>query len=448
MPTLSAVILAAGMSTRMKSKTVKVLHPIAGVPMIRYVLDNVATAGADPIVLVVGHGGQQVRDAVGQRPLYVEQLERLGTGHALLQARPALEGRGGAVLCLYGDMPLIRPQTLQRLIETQRRSKAVMALVTVGGEDSMGFGHIMRNAAGQVQAIVEEKVATPAELAIKEYNAGIYCFESDWLWPRLAALPVSASGEYYLTDMLAVAVGESRPVASIECSDVSEVLGINNRVQLAQAEALVRAAVCRAHMLNGVTIVNPAATYIDAAATIAADTVIYPNSFILGNTRIGQDCQIGPNSQMRDAVIGDGCRVWASCLEDVTIADGVSIGPFSHLRAGTQLGKHTYVGNFAEIKNSTLGEHVHMGHFSYLGDATVGDNANISAGIITCNFDGEKKNPTIIEDHAFLGSDTLLIAPVKVGKRARTGAGSVVTHDLPADTLSYGVPARVVKKNN
>jgi bifunctional UDP-N-acetylglucosamine pyrophosphorylase / glucosamine-1-phosphate N-acetyltransferase len=446
-PMMAAVILAAGKSTRMKSKIVKVLHPIAGVPMIRYAVSNVASIDARRIVLVVGHGGQQVRDAIGDAALFVEQREQMGTGHALLQARPLLEGQAGTILCLYGDMPLIRPQTLQRLIAAHQKNEAVMSLVTLGGDDSMGFGHIVRTAAGAVQSIVEEKVATPAELAIKEYNAGIYCFQSEWLWPRLASLPVSAAGEYYLTDMLAVAVREGKPVASIQCSDVSEVLGINNRVQLAQAESIVRAAVCRNLMLNGVTIVDPAATYIDATVRIAADTVVYPNTIIQGETRIGEDCQIGPNSQIRNSVIGNACRVLASVLEESVMEDGANVGPFSHLRSGARVGKKTYIGNFAEVKNSSLGEHVHMGHFSYLGDATIGDNVNVSAGIITCNFDGTRKNQTVVEDGAFLGSDTLLIAPVKVGKKARTGAGSVVTHDLPADTLSYGVPARVIKKN-
>ncbi len=444
MPTLAAAILAAGKSTRMKSKTVKVLHPLGGVPLIRYVLANVAAVQAQRVVLVIGHGGQQVRDVLGADYLYVEQGEQLGTGHALLQARPLLDGQCDTVLCLYGDMPLVRADTLRRLIATHHEAGAVMTLLTVTGDDSMGFGRIVRNSAGDVQAIVEEKVATPEILAIKEYNAGLYCFDSAWLWPRLAALPVSPIGEYYLTDMLGVAVREGQTVRAVACSDVSEVLGINNRAQLAQAEALVRAAVNRTHMLNGVTLIDPAATYIDAGVTIGRDTVIFPNTILQGQTAIGEDCTIGPNSQIVSSTIGSGCRVWASVIESSIIADGVSIGPFSHLRAGSQIGQGTHIGNFAEVKNSTLGRHVHMGHFSYVGDASVGDEANVSAGVITCNYDGVQKNRTTIEDGAFLGSDTLLVAPVRVGRKARTGAGSVVTHDLPAESLSYGVPARVV----
>ncbi len=447
MPTLAAAILAAGKSTRMKSKTVKVLHPLAGAPIIRYVLANVAAVCAQRVVLVVGHGAQQVKDALGPGYLYVEQRELLGTGHALLQARPLLDGQCDTVLCLYGDMPLVRPDTLRRLIATHHDNHAVMTLLSVGGDDSMGFGRIVRDGKGNVQAIVEEKVATPEILALKEYNAGLYCFQSDWLWPRLAALPVSPIGEYYLTDMLAVAVREGAPVQAVFCTDRSEVLGINNRVQLAQAEALVRAHVCESLMLNGVTIVDPATTYIDATVTIARDTVIYPNTVCQGETHIGEDCAIGPNSHLVDATIGDGCRIWASVIEQASVASGTRIGPFSHLRPGAQVGPNVHIGNFAEIKNSKLGEHVHMGHFSYLGDATVGDDVTVGAGTITCNFNGVTKNQTVIEDGAFIGSDTLLVAPVKVGKKARTGAGSVVTHDLPEGSLSYGVPAKVVKQN-
>jgi bifunctional UDP-N-acetylglucosamine pyrophosphorylase / glucosamine-1-phosphate N-acetyltransferase len=289
-------------------------------------------------------------------------------------------------------------------------------------------------------------VATPEQLAIREYNAGVYCFNSDWLWPRLARLPKSAVGEYYLTDILAVAVAEGSPVQTAFCDDPGEVQGINTRIHLAQAESVVRQVIRRNVMLNGATLIDPATTYIDAGAYIATDTVIYPNTHIQGESRIGEDCQIGPNSQIIDSTIGKGCRIWASVIEGSVVEDGTHIGPFSHLRPGARVASNVHVGNFAEIKNSSLGEGAHMGHFSYLGDATVGDRVNIGAGTITCNFDGVTKNPTVIEDGAFIGSDTLLVAPVKVGKGARTGAGSVVTRDVPAGTLAYGVPAKVAKK--
>jgi bifunctional UDP-N-acetylglucosamine pyrophosphorylase/glucosamine-1-phosphate N-acetyltransferase len=446
MPNPAAVVLAAGKSTRMKSKMVKVLHPICGVPILHYVLSAVASVQPSLVVIVVGHGGEQVRSAVGAGPVFVEQGELLGTGHALLQARSAAEGRADSVLCLYGDMPLIKPETLRRMIATHDASGSVMTLLTVGGDDSMGFGRIVRDTRGNVLSIVEEKVATPDILAIREYNAGVYCFRSDWLWPRLGHLNKSPVGEYYLTDMLAIAVDEEAPVQTVLCTDVSEVQGINTRVQLAQAEATARDAIRRRLMLDGVTLVDPGSTYIDATVTIGADTIVYPNTFIQGGTAIGEDCQIGPNSQIIDSVIGTGCRIWSSVVEQAVVADGVTVGPFSHLRPGARVGKAAHIGNFAEIKNSVVGEHVHMGHFSYVGDATVGDEVNIGAGTITCNFDGKTKNPTVIEDNAFIGSATLLVAPVKVGKKARTGAGSVVTHDIPPESLAYGVPARVVNK--
>ncbi len=446
MPTLAAVVLAAGKSTRMKSKTVKVLHPIAGVPIIRYVLSTVAAVEPSRVVVVVGHGASDVKKVVGAGPLFVEQKELLGTGHAVLQARSALDGKADTVLVLYGDMPLVSSETLRRLIAVHRASDAVMTLVTVRGDDSMGFGRIVRDEHGAVQAIVEEAAATPAQLAIKEYNAGIYCFRADWLWPRLASLPVGPVGEYYLTDMLAVAVAEGKNVQTVTCPAQFEVLGINTRVQLAQAEAIVRDSIRRALMLSGVTIIDPASTYVDATVSIAADTIVSPNTTIECGTRIGSDCRIGPNSHIVDSTIGDGCRVWASVLEEAFVDDRATVGPFSHLRPGARVGKDAHIGNYAEIKNSRIGANVHMGHVSYVGDATVGDDVNIGAGTITCNFDGAKKNPTVIEDGAFIGSDTMLVAPVRVGRRARTGAGSVVTHDVPPNSLAYGVPARVVKK--
>ena len=446
MPTLAAVVLAAGKSTRMKSKTIKVLHSIAGLPMICYVQAAVAAVAPAVVAYVVGHGADDVKRTLGSGPLFVEQGELLGTGHALLQARPLVDGRADTVLCLYGDMPLLRPETLCSLLEKHRGGGSVMTLLTLGGDDPMGFGRIVRNDEGQVQAIVEEKVATPEQLAIREYNAGVYCFDSDWLWHRLARLPMSAAGEYYLTDMLGMAVSEGAPVQTSFCDDPSEVQGINTRVQLAQAESIVRHAIRRKAMLSGVTLIDPATTYIDATAQIGADTVIHPNTYIQGQSRIGEECQIGPNTQIIDSSIGNACRIWASVIEGSVVDNGVSVGPFSHLRPGARVAANVHVGNFAEIKNSSVGEGSHMGHFSYVGDATVGTHVNIGAGTITCNFDGISKHATIIEDGAFVGSDTLLVAPVRVGRRARTGAGSVVTRDVPAGTLAYGVPAKVAKK--
>jgi len=444
---IAAVVLAAGKSTRMKSKTIKVLHPVAGIPMIVHTVSALRPLTPNRLVVVIGRGGEEIRAILGSDVLYAEQQEQWGTGHALLQARPLVEGWAETVVCLVGDMPLIRTETIQALIAEHQQRAATVTLLTLRGPDSFGFGRIVRDEQGNPVAIVEEAVATPDQKAITEYNAGVYCFEGDWLWSRLATLPMSPGGEYYLTDILSVAVREGRRVATLETHDAHEVLGVNTRVHLAQAEAIMRQRIRERLMLEGVTLQDPETIYIDAGVTIAPDTVILPNTHIQGRTVIGPDCRIGPNSYLVDATIGARCIIWASVIEAAVLEDDVRVGPFAHLRPGAYIGQGSQLGNFAEVKNSRLGRGVHMGHMSYIGDAIVGDRVNIGAGTVTCNYDGVRKNQTVIGDDAFIGSDTMLVAPVTVGPRARTGAGSVVTHDIPADSLAYGVPARVVRRN-
>jgi len=454
---LAAVILAAGKSKRLRSKIPKVLHPIAGQPMIRYPVEAVAPLGVARLVVVVGPESQGVRQVLGpaiaggsvNRPVaveYVEQSEQLGTGHALRQARPLLEGQATTILSLYGDHPLTTTDTLRRLVERHAATGATITMLTVDAAESMGFGRIVRDAAGRVQAIVEEAVATPEQRRIRELNVGIYCFQAAWLWPSLERLPLGPVGEYYLTDLLALAVAEGQPVETVAAASVDEVLGVNNRLHLAQAERVIRERIRQELMLAGVTIIDPPSTFIDKGVVIGADTVLYPGTIIEGRSHIGSDCVIGPYSHIVNSSVGAGCRIVASTLESAVVEDGVSIGPYSHLRPGAHLGPGVHIGNFAEVKNSRLGRGVHQGHFSYVGDATVGEGVNIGAGTVTCNFDGAKKHPTVIEDGAFIGSDTMLIAPVRVGRRAKTGAGSVVTHDVPPESVVYGVPARAAKK--
>jgi len=440
---LSVVILAAGQSTRMKSELPKVLHPLAGKPMVQYAVEMAAELTPEKPLLVVGNGADQVRQAVGDQVIYVEQRELLGTGHALLQARPLLEGRSEMVLVWYADMPLLSADTQRQLLELQAESKGPIAMLTVEADDPMGFGRILRDEASQVIGIVEEAVATDAQKAIRELNCGVYCFDGHWLWPHLAQLPLSPKGEYYLTDLVAMAVAEGEVVRALTISDVTEVLGINDRSHLAQAEAAMRQRINEKWMLEGVTLLAPALTFIDATVEIGQDTVIYPNTYLEGATAIGRQCRLGPNTIVRDSTIGDGCTIEASVVEGAVLEDGADVGPFSHLRKGAHLAQGAHVGNFAEVKNSYLGPGSKMGHFSYLGDATVGEDVNIGAGTITCNYDGQHKHPTIIEDGAFIGSDTMLVAPVRVGAGARIGAGSVVTHDIPPGSVAYGVPARV-----
>ncbi len=445
---LAAVILAAGQGTRMKSNLPKVLHPIAGKPMIQYSLDAVRELGSDRMALVIGYGADQVRQAVGNQVTFVEQHEPRGTGHAVLQAREALHGKADNVLVLYGDMPLLRSDTLKQLVELEAKTRATIAMLTVHSTESMGFGRILRDKAGRVQGIVEESDATPEQRAIQELNCGVYCFQDKWLWEHLPLLqPNGKKQEYYLTDLIGMAVAEECAIEAIGLQDVSEVIGINTRVHLAKAQAIMRERINVALMEAGVTIDNPATTYIHADVEIGVDTVVEPNTHIKGKTRIGTRCRIGANSMILDSQVGDDCEIVSSAVEGSILEYNVHVGPFAHLRAGTYLEHDVYIGNYAEVKNSRLEQAVHVGHFSYIGDAQVGARTNIGAGAITCNYDGKKKHRTVIGEDSFIGSDTLLRAPVTVGARATTGAGSVVTKDIPPGSTAVGSPARVIKRS-
>jgi len=312
----------------------------------------------------------------------------------------------------------------------------------------MGFGRVIRGPDGRILEIVEEKVATPEQLQIRELNAGVYCFRQEWLWDHLGRLPLSPVGEYYLTDLIGMAVAEGGRVQAYTIHDVGEVQGVNTRVHLARAEALMRRRINEHWMLEGVTFVDPNTAYVEADVVIGRDTVIYPNTCIQGKTTIGEKCEIGPNTVIRDGQIADRCRIFSSVVEQAVLEEGCHVGPYGHLRPGTHLAKEVYIGSFGEVKNSHLGPGTKVGHFSYLGDALIGANVNIGAGTVTCNYDGEHKYRTEIGDEAFIGSDTLLVAPVRVGRAAKTGAGSVITHDIPDGELAYGVPARVRKKRD
>ncbi len=447
MTTLAAVILAAGQGTRMKSALPKVLHPVCGLPMVMWSVQNAQALGADPIVLVVGIGADAVQQTVGNGVLYAHQAQQLGTGHAALQARELLQGKADAVLVLYGDMPALRPETLQRLVALHRERRPTMTILSVLSDDSMGFGRVVRDAQGHVQAVVEEAVATPEIMALKELNCGIYCFDAEWLWSRLPRIGITMpKGEYYLTDTVGLAVQEGQRVEVLTIRDITEVQGINTRVHLARAERILRERIAEHWMLEGVTLIDPATTYIEPNVRIGRDTVIYPNTALRGQTTVGERCAIGPNSIVRDTRIGDGCTVFASVLEEAVMEDGAEIGPFGHLRKGAHLGKGVHMGNFGEVKNAYLAPGAKMGHFSYVGDADIGEDVNIGAGTITCNYYVVRKHRTTIGKGAFIGSGTMLVAPVTVGERAKIGAGSVVTHDVPDDTLAYGVPARPKRK--
>jgi bifunctional UDP-N-acetylglucosamine pyrophosphorylase/glucosamine-1-phosphate N-acetyltransferase len=442
-----AVILAAGQGTRMRSELPKVLHPLLGHPLAWYALEASRQATQAQPVMVIGYAGEAVRQTLGESADYVVQEPQLGTGHAVMQAESLLRGRADYVLVTYADMPLVRVETLSTLIRKQQAHAGPITMLTVMADDPRGFGRVIRKADGSVQEVIEEAQATPSQLSIRELNVGMYCFAANWLWEALPRIPLSPKGEYYLTDLVGIAVSEGLAVQAVTADDPVEVIGINTRVHLAEATALLRQRINRAWMLAGVTLLDPATTYIEPEVTIGQDTVIWPNTYLHGKTVIGQACTLGPNTMLHDTQIGNRCEVLASLLENAVVEDDVDIGPFSHLRKGAHLAKGVHMGNFGEIKNSTLGPGTKMGHFSYIGDAQIGPEVNIGAGTITCNFgfDG-KKNPTEIGEGAFIGSDTMLVAPVKVGAGAVTGSGSVVTKNVPPETLVVGVPARAIRK--
>lgn len=445
MTRITAVLLAAGQGTRMKSSLPKVLHPVCGRPMALYALEAARAASTETPVLVVGVGAEEVRKTIGESARYAAQETQLGTGHAVMQAESLLKGQTDFVLVTYADMPLLRGETLRKMVETQQANPGPMTMLTVIYDDPRGFGRVIRQADGTVAAIVEEYVATPEQLAVKELNVGAYCFRADWLWEALHRIPLSKKGEYYLTDTVELAVRDGLPVQAIRLDDLAETIGVNTRIHLAEAEAAMRRRINEAHMLNGVTLIDPASTYIESEVTIGADTVVWPNTYIQGATSIGQGCSIGPNAHIRASKIGDRCKVFMSVMEGALLENDVDMGPFARLRKGAHLCDHVHMGNFGEVKDSTLGPGVKMGHFSYIGNAQIGPEVNIGAGTITCNYDGEKKHPTEIGEGVFIGSDTMLVAPVKIGEFARTGAGAVVTRDVPPDSLAVGVPARVIR---
>ena len=444
--TLAVVILAAGQGTRLKSALPKVLHRLGGQLMVEYALTAARAVTPEPPVLVVGHGAAAVRAALGDRVKYAAQAKQLGTGHAVQQAESILKGRSDQVVVIYADMPLLRGETVLALVEAQSRNPGPFTMLTFVSPRASDFGRVARGADGRVTGIVEAAQATPEQLRLVELNVGAYCFEGGWLWEALPRLPLSPKGEYYLTDIVALAAAEGGNVATVTTDDEAETLGVNTRAQLAQAEAALRLRLNEQWMAAGVTLIDPATTYIEPTAQLGRDTVVWPNTHIQGRSIVGENCVLGPNTILRDATLGNACRVECSVLEGAFLADEVLVGPFAHLRPGARLERGVHMGNFGEVKNATLGPGVKIGHFSYIGDAAIGANVNIGAGTITCNFDGVKKSRTVIGDDAFIGSDTMLVAPVTLGRNAMTGAGAVVTTDIPPDSLAVGVPARVIRK--
>ncbi len=433
----AAVILAAGHGTRMKSRLAKVLHPLAGVPMLSYVLELIQTLKIEKNYVIVGHQAEAVSALVSEKASTpILQNPPLGTGDAVLQAKPSLQDFRGPVLILNGDTPLLRPQTIQRFLEAYKKAEARAGLLTVRLDQPAGYGRVIRNASGEISHIVEEKDASPDERSVNEVNTGVYLCDAAFLFEALDRIqPNNQQKEYYLTDVIGIAVSEGVPLIGVE-ADPEEVIGINSRADLANAERIIRNRINRYWMMEGVTLIDPGQTWIDAKVSIGRDTVLHPGVTLEGHTVIGEGVTIYPG-RIRDSRIGDGALIKDHCVIDSSeLASDVTIGPFAHLRPGTMIHKSAKVGNFVEVKKCVLGEGSKASHLSYLGDACFGKNVNIGAGTITCNYDGKNKFKTIIEDDVFIGSDTQLVAPVRVGKGALIAAGTTVTKDIPPDALA------------
>jgi bifunctional UDP-N-acetylglucosamine pyrophosphorylase/glucosamine-1-phosphate N-acetyltransferase len=435
--------MAAGLGTRMKSRTPKLLHPLAGRPMVAYVVEaGRATTGRRPIV-VTSPATAAVRDALDDVD-WALQAEPRGTGDAVAAALAVVPDDAEEILVLTGDAPLLEPDLLEALLEERRLDQAAIALIAVDASDPGNLGRIVRDDAGTVERIVERKDASDDEIAVDEVNSGLYAFDAVWLRARIGALTPSArTGELYLTELVELARADGRIVVALTVEDDGRLTGINDRAELAQAEWDLRTRINAEHMRAGVTMRDPSTVYVDSTVTFATDVTLEPNVILRGATAIGEGTTIGAGSQIVDSTIGANCMVWASIVEQSIVEDGASVGPFSHLRPGSHVGRAAEFGNFAELKGTRLGRGVKQHHMSYLGDAEVGDETNVGAGTITANYDGRRKHRTTIGERVFLGVDTMLRAPITVGDDAKTGAGAVVTKDVPPGKLAVGVPARM-----
>ncbi|GLC90392.1 bifunctional UDP-N-acetylglucosamine diphosphorylase/glucosamine-1-phosphate N-acetyltransferase GlmU [Lysinibacillus piscis] len=448
MSNIFAVILAAGQGTRMKSKLYKVLHTVCGKPMVQHVVDHIQELGVQRIVTIVGHGAEKVQQQLGTKSEYVLQQEQLGTAHAVQQAQPILENEEGITLVVCGDTPLIRPETMQALLKHHQEKGAKATILTAIADNPTGYGRILRGHNGQVEQIVEQKDASPEQQVVKEINTGTYCFDNKALFEALKLVKNdNAQGEYYLPDVIEILQKQEAVVEAYVTEDFEETLGINDRVALSQAETIMRARINEKHMRNGVTIINPETTHISVDAEIGRDTVLQPGTIIEGKTVVGEDCIIGPNTQLIASRIGDRTTIHSSVVRESVIADDTAIGPFAHIRPQSTIGSHAKIGNFVEVKKSTLGDDTKVSHLSYIGDAEIGQNVNIGCGSITVNYDGKNKFQTIIEDDVFVGCNTNLVAPVRVGKGSFIAAGSTITKEVPEDALAIARARQENKPN-
>ena len=431
----------------MKSSIPKILHKVCGREMVTYAVAALKEAGISRVVVVLSPEAEEAtRVLLGDSVEYVVQPEPMGTGDALLRTANVLRGRADQVLVLGADTPLLRAETLGRLSQCHLSGDALITLLSAMCDPHDGLGMVARDPAGGISGVIEfQDLDAEVSAAPYEANAGVYCIQASWLWDRLGSVDASPNGEVFLTSLVSMAGSRAGGAGGLLIEDPSEVMGVNDRRHLARVEAEARGRVRDHWMLEGVTLVDPASTYLDSSVVLGRDTVIQPNTMVLGASTIGEACTIGPGTVIRDSVVGDGSRVVASFVEDATIEGSVDIGPFSHLRPGAYLETEVHVGNFVEVKESRLGRGVAAGHFSYIGDASIGAGTNLGAGMVTCNYDGVTKQRTVVGEGAFIGCDTMFVAPVSIGSGAVTGAGAVVTEDVPAGRLAVGVPARIVE---
>ena len=432
----------------MKSKLYKVLHPVCGKPMVRHVLEQMKDLKAEKIVTVVGHGADMVKSELGDECQYVLQAEQLGTAHAVMQTKELLKGKQGTTLVVCGDTPLLKAETINALMDHHIKQNAKATILTSFADDPTGYGRIIRNEQGHVEKIVEHKDATDEEKQVREINAGTYCFDNESLFNALEKVSnENAQGEYYLPDVIEILKSEGEIVTAYSTDDFTETLGVNDRVALSQAEKIMRQRINEKHMRNGVTIIDPEQTYIESDVVIGQDTIIYPGTIIKGKTTIAEDCVIGPHTEIVNCSVDSETTIRQSVAHDSQIGASVQIGPFSHIRPQSHIHDEVRIGNFVEVKKSTFGKGSKASHLSYIGDAEVGDNVNIGCGSITVNYDGVNKFKTIIEDNVFIGCNSNLVAPVKIGEGAYVAAGSTITKDVPSEALSIARARQENKEN-